>query len=368
MYIENTQTEEILQHIKAQNPTADATFMLLFGEASQVNIPLLIESLNKEKIAFFGGIFPGIIYANKNYTKGCILKKLSLSEPPILIKGLDQTNFELPKLPLATQGKVSILTFVDGLTSNISGYLQKLYHHFGDSANFLGGGAGSLSLVQKPCLFCPEGFFQDAALLCVVDLKVSLGVRHGWKKMLGPMVATRTEKNTIYELNWTEAFEVYKEAVEADQAIKFNDENFFDIAKGYPFGIFKESGEDVVRDPIAVGKNGELICVGAVPENTVLYILKGENQSLIASAHKAVEICLDHTPKAIQHTLVVDCISRTLFLEEEFGKELQAIHQSIRSPHAEALPQGVLSLGEISSDGDGFLEFFNKTLVVGTLY
>ncbi|MEO1627269.1 MAG: FIST C-terminal domain-containing protein, partial [Bacteroidota bacterium] len=115
-------------------------------------------------------------------------------------------------------------------------------------------------------------------------------------------------------------------------------------------------------------KNGELICVGEVPENTVLYILKGENQTLIHSAGQATASCLDKAANDIQHIFVVDCISRTLFLEDEFNQELQAIHRLLPNSQTENRLQGVLSLGEISSDGDGFLEFFNKTLVVGALY
>ena len=71
---------------------------------------------------------------------------------------------------------------------------------------------------------------------------------------------------------------------------------------------------------------------------------------------------------SIQLSIIIDCISRTLFLEEEFPKELAAITEAMpNSDGKETLPQGVLSLGEISSGGDGYLEFYNKTLVVGIL-
>jgi len=251
-----------------------------------------------------------------------------------------------------------LLTFVDGLSENISHYLQQLYHNYGNRMKIMGGGAGSLSLVQQPCVFSNEGLFQNAAVLCPIQMEISLGVKHGWEKLHGPVVATRTKANIIYELNWKNAFEVYQQTVEYDSWKKINANNFFEISKAYPFGIARENGEDIVRDPIKVTEDGALVCVGDVPENTVLYILKGKNESLIQSAQSAIASSIKNVTNEIHHTLIVDCISRTLFLEDEFYKELEAINDAVHKENEESIPQGVLSLGEISSNGEGFLEFY----------
>lgn len=370
MILNQTQTKQIVNTIQNMNPQKGEAILLLFGEESEVDIPELINVLNTIDITFFGGIFPGIIHGTENTKNGCIIKKLPIGCQPFIVRGLENDQFTVPNLLKEnnlTGNKITLLTFVDGLTSNIATYLQRLFHTYGNNANFLGGGAGSLSLVQKPCVFSNEGFFQDAAVICPISMQVSLGVKHGWKKLKGPIVATRTKKNIIHELNWQNAFEVYKAIVEEDSQKTFNDENFFDLAKGYPFGIIRENSEDIVRDPIAIDKNGSMICVGEVPENTVLYILKGNNEALIQSATIAVEESNAEVKQEVQHTLIVDCISRTLFLENEFTKELEAICNSVKNTEGEAIPQGILSLGEISSNGEGFLEFYNKTLVIGAL-
>lgn len=372
MYYSNASLKAIIATVVDANPAPTETVFLLFGEKSDIDFSSLIEQLNKLEISFCGGIFPGIIHGTENYTSGYLLKKLPLVHTPWIVHGLNAEDFKIPNLTGNAQRnatKPTILTFVDGLTSNIASYLNKLFHHFGDTYNFLGGGAGSLTLVQQPCIFSNEGIFKDAALICLVDMEVSLGVQHGWKQMLGPFVATKTEKNIIYELNWMNAFEVYKDALKAEANVQIGKDNFFDIAKGYPFGIFKENGEDIVRDPIAVGEEGELICVGEIPANTVLYILKGDNESLIDSAEVAIKQSINQAKTQIAHTFIVDCISRTLFLEQEFSKELGAINNySDPNQEKKIIPQGVLSLGEISSNGEGFLEFYNKTLVIGALY
>lgn len=97
------------------------------------------------------------------------------------------------------------------------------------------------------------------------------------------------------------------------------------MAKGYPFGNLKDYEECIVRDPIEVGGNGELICVGEVPENSVLEVLKGNPASLISAAGEAATDCLEVKGKEIAGAFLFDCISRVLFLEDDFPLELKEV-------------------------------------------
>lgn len=369
MYLPKTSNEAVLEAVGQFDPAAGECVMILFAEKHDADIPALIDSLNEQQIIFFGGVFPGVIYRDQGYEQGAVLKKFKYVHPPTLIRDLSQPELnDLNKIEIS--GKDQIYTAVlllDGITTGINAFLERINNRMGDKVNFLGAGAGSLSFVQQPCIFTPEGFFQDAAICCIIDAETVLGVRHGWEQLAGPLVATRTERNQVFELNWENAFDVYKKVVEADCGCAIQKDNFLDIAKSYPLGILREGAEDIVRDPISVGPEGELICIGEVPSNTVLHILKGNSETLIASAKMVADDCLQQLdpPVTINHTLVVDCISRSLFLEQEYTQELQAIQQQIPLEEAEQQIHGVLSMGEISSYGAGTLEFFNKTIVVG---
>jgi len=174
-------------------------------------------------------------------------------------------------------------------------------------------------------------------------------------------MATNTRNHTIGELNWAEPLEVYRGSVEPHYGSKITAENFPRASMKYPFGISKEGTEDVVREPIAVNDEGEFTCVGEVPENTALYILYGEKDSLLNAAGQAAQDCLKQKRKAIKYCLVVDCVSRGLFLGDAFREELKIVKNVISS----CIPYGILSIGEIASHGEAYLEFFNKTIVVG---
>ena len=103
-----------------------------------------------------------------------------------------------------------------------------------------------------------------------------------------------------------------------------------------------------------------------MPENTVLYLLKGDKESLLNSAAQAVGTASSGL-ETLEQMLVVDCVSRISYLEDQFAKELEFLQT--KSGFGDQIKvHGVLSLGEISSVGRGSLEFFNKTIVAGAIY
>ncbi len=364
-------TEGFFNKLTGRKLAPDELYLIFVGEESQIDYAVLIDKLNRADVNFIGGIFPGIIHGKCKYENAAIANVINVYEQPYVFRTMADFYDKIPnvvKRVEESERKLTALTLVDGLTTNISTYLSELYNHLGNGVNFIGAGAGSLTLQQVPCIFSNEGIFEDAAILCLLDYQVLMGVRHGWEKLYGPVVATHTERNSIHELNWEGALKTYQKILSLDGAPQITAENFFDIAKGYPFGIYKDGEEDVVRDPISFTEAGSLICVGEVPENTVLYILKGNIQTLISAARQAVTDSLVGNREKIVQTLIIDCISRTLFLEEDFEKELTEVADHIEKEAPGVVPQGILSLGEISSYGEGYLEFFNKTIVVGTLY
>ncbi|MEL6845597.1 MAG: FIST C-terminal domain-containing protein, partial [Bacteroidota bacterium] len=92
-------------------------------------------------------------------------------------------------------------------------------------------------------------------------------------------------------------------------------------------------------------------------------LTRGLLNSLVFAATKARalgEYSFPKEGKAETH-LFIDCISRVLFLEDQFYRELEAVYDS------ETPLLGALTLGEIANFGKDFLEFYNKTAVLGVL-
>lgn len=364
--IEST-INSILKVVSAPN---EAVLIMLAEKSADLFQPLQ-EALNEANILFFGGIFPSLIDGKSMHDEGLVFEVIPVYTRPQIIQDLDKENFRIPDFRNLTNNNDRIwsaITFVDGLTENIGAFLSKIFYEFGNRATYFGGGAGSASFVKRPCVFSNEGCFQDAAVICFIDMDISVSSGHGWEKVAGPLIATKTNKNIISELNWENAFEVYKRAISQSCQLDINSQNFFDIAKSHPVAIRKEEAENVVRDPIAVNENGELICVGEIAENSILDLLEGNEQALISSAAKVTGNAFKSRESSPQSCLVASCISRALYLGERYEKELEAMEQKALEIEPKSVLQGALTLGEISSQRNGYLEFFNKTTVVAALY
>ena len=353
MRIHNLNTHEILAQCDKKQVN-----LLLVAEKAKIDLEELIYEAEKQQVKIAGGVFPMVIYQGQHADDIVILKKITSGLNPAIIEGVGKgvTDHDFPELIDSIE---SCIVLLDGLMLNIPDFLSALFGKYWNKLNYIGAGCGSLSLQQTPCVFNNKGLFQDAALLIFSESKCNLGVKHGWKKIAGPFVANKTDGNKIIELNWRPAFEVYKEIVEEYTTARFESTDFFHISKGFPFGIYKEGKEDVVRDPIAIDENGAIVCVGGISQNVSLNILKGEDVKLIESAEQAAVEAASND--SIRDLLVVDCISRVLYLNDRFKDELVVVQKQLNN---QVELEGVLSIGEISSDKSGYLELYNKTIVV----
>jgi hypothetical protein len=352
--------EALLQRAKEKGVTG---VLLLACDANGFTPQSVDGLLQSVPFSLFGGIFPEVIYKDEKLTRGSVLLGFQDMVPEVhTIKAIssEATNIGEEVGGIAIEQFETMFVFVDAFSTQIESVINELYYEFGVESNFIGGGAGSLSFVQKPCLFSNEGLIEDAALLVATDVTSGIGVKHGWQSIEGPFQITDSDKNVIKALDYKPAFEVYKSVVEAHSGQTFTEENFFDIAKGYPFGVTKIGNEKIVRDPITQ-ENGAMVCVGNVKTGEYVDILSGNTKDLIDAAVSAYSAGEESKEGEGTVTLFIDCISRVLFLQDEFQKELDAV-----AVHND-FTIGALTLGEIANTGSDYLEFYNKTAVVGVL-
>ncbi len=364
-------TVEGLQHLLER--TVDhkpASGILVLACEENEFTPETIDQLLKQcSKPVFGGIFSRIIIDRAKLRKGTIVAGICRPLTTITIGNLGHCIDLDEQLGHAFQTQdlrnKTMFVFVDGLSSHISTLIESMLNCFGLIPNYIGGGAGSLS-GRKPCVISRQGLLEDAAVFALTGVKSGIGVAHGWKPVAGPLKVTEADRHTIISLNWRPAFEAYRHIVETISGQSFEGTDFFELAKGYPFGIAKLDREMVVRDPIFVDQ-GRLVCVGEIPLNALVYILRGDKDSLIAGAVEARrlaeasygQVAGDEKGKTLT-TFFIDCVSRVLFLQSHFNRELKAVDMGYPL-------LGALTLGEIANAGKSCLEFYNKTSVVGLL-
>ncbi len=334
------------------------------NEFTSANIDKHLRNIN---VPIFGGIFPQIISGNEKLERGTIVAGLSQIPHVHIIQNLSDAAIEYEKIldeqiPDIDKPK-TMFVFVDGFSKRISSLIDSLFNVFGLEFNYIGGGAGSLNMRQKPCIITNNGLLMDVAVLALLNIESGIGVCHGWKEISGPFKVTESDRTEIRSLDWKPAFEVYRDVVERHSKKTICKDNFFDIAKCYPFGISRLCTEKIVRDPFIVGKGNSLVCVGEVPEEAFVHILTGDASSLVKASGKALALGKEafYEKAAVKTILFMDCISRVLFLGDNFKNELNAVYDS-------TIPLiGALTIGEIANSGKDYLEFYNKTSVVGVM-
>ncbi len=340
--------------------------LVLAGDGAAWPAEAVTPILQRQPVPVFGAVFPQVIHGVEHSATGLVVVGLDHHAEVTVVPGLDQpgTDFAdaLSAVPAAQD---SLLVLVDGLAPYIARFVEAVFDHVGGGPSFLGGGGGSLSFQVRPCLFTPQGLLSGAGVLISLDAPLAVGVRHGWEAIAGPFVVTGTQGNAVHQLDYRPAADVYREHVQPRVQAELDSDNFFGHAKGYPFGIERFDGSLLVRDPIVL-QGDALVCVGEVPEQTAVHILRGDADRLIAAAGQGTEAALAVLGGKPGGGLLIDCISRVLFLGERFGEELAAVQSRLLAANAQALPLfGALTLGEIANNGQHCLEFYNKTLVLG---
>ncbi len=321
--------------------------------------------LTNAGLPILGGVFPALIHDAERLERGSIVWGITSQIDVAVIENISAPEGDLEAAIDAAittvPEKALQLIFVDGFARRIGALINAMHDVLGVGVLTIGGGAGSLDFVQRPCLLTQQGMLEDAAVVGTLSRTVGVGVSHGWQQVRGPFRVTESQQNTIVTLDWRPAFEVYREVVEAHSGKQFTEENFFDIAKAYPFGLARLDSERIIRDPVMIGDKGALDCVGEVPEGEHVDIMNGDEPSLLAAASKARAIAVQQLGAAPELTLFMDCISRVLFLGDSFSVELE----SVRSGDVPTL--GACTIGELANHGGEFLEFYNKTAVVAAL-
>ncbi len=315
-----------------------------------------------------GGIFPAVICNAQLFERGTLVIGLRDRVETSIVCNLSEHTEKLSAVisnnlaDLASAN--SMFVIVDGLAKNIESLVEELFVHLGSNINAIGGGAGSLDFIQKPVIFSNRGLLEDAAVIAATSRRSSVGVKHGWEILDGPYLVTESEANCLSGINFQPAFDIYRSSVEKHTDLRFDQQDFFTIAKTYPLGIESVDGELLVRDPLKVVNNA-LICVGEVPQNSTFYLLKGLSENLIRASGEAAiqskqnsQSISTNQPHSV---LLFDCISRQLFLEEQYNSALESVHNNL---DVNALLLGALTLGEIANSSHGPIELLNKTTVV----
>ena len=365
MYLDYSSAGQTASELAAASG-AERRWLLCLADRHGEELPALLAASDRHGLDVCGGIFPGLIQAGAGRDSGIVALPLPVGSQVALARlGTDSLEWESAPPASNGNGLASSILLVDCLAPNIEGLMDQVYDLYGSRMHHVGAGTGYRDLRATPTIFTRAGLHRHAALLVAMPRGLTLGVRHGWTRVAGPFVVSRSKGNVIQELNWEPAGSFFRHQVGLQNPALRDKPVFPDLNSTHPLCIAREGSEDVMRDPMYITDADEVVVLSDVAENSVMYLARGDRDSLIAAAREAVEDCAGAAD--VERCFVSDCYSRVLMLGDDLKRELEAARDALGGI-AEVELEGVQALGEIAANGRQKLEFFNKTFVAGLLH
>lgn len=345
--------------------------LALVPEAELHLIPILQTACNEKKIPLCGAVFPALLTEKGFISKGVWLMRLENMPPMLMLTELDIPDVDVgDKISAAVEAhlaqalnqehKPTFFMMFDAMLPNIASILDALYIRLSDRVRYAGVNAGSETFQPMPCLFDNHQITGNALLGLLLPDTLSFVLQHAYPAPEHAMVATSSESNCINTIDWRSAFDVYQELIGTEYGIALTRENFYSYGVHFPFGILRANGEVVVRIPVAITEAGAIYCVGEVPENAMLALLRAPSVDNTQCIERLVD-GLSETGNLTNASplLTFYCAGRRMHLGEAAANELSELKQQSRTSKL----AGALSLGEIGAQESGYPTFHNAALV-----
>lgn len=146
------------------------------------------------RCADFRRYFPRHFFEGKRYERGILLIGFPFLIQIDVYENLSPEYLKIDQ-PFWQDGKAvdvaaDRMIFVDSIANTTEPFINTLYETIGAGNYVIGGGAGTLDFVQRPCLFARAGLLANAALVVKLPVPLRSAVDHGWEVLDGPYLVS----------------------------------------------------------------------------------------------------------------------------------------------------------------------------------
>ncbi|MBU1667683.1 FIST C-terminal domain-containing protein [bacterium] len=269
---------------------------------------------------------------------------------------------ELPK-----DGLKHVFLLSDGLNMNGSSLAEGANEAMNHDLPITGGLAGDGTDFQETLIIAND-FAKQHRLVAVgfygEKLAVSSGCYAGWDEFGITRRITKSEGNTVYEIDNKPALDLYK---------KYLGEYARELPQSglqFPFKITKDvdsKSNSLIRTVLAVDEaRNAVIFAGDVPQGSYVKLMKTNIDGLIEGSQKAASK-INQVNDNDALGLVVSCLGRRLVLKQLTDDELEAISDTLGE---NVQLTGFYSYGEVAPYSDELVScrLHNQTMTLTVIY
>jgi hypothetical protein len=171
---------------------------MVFIADGDLPIALLNARLAASHLQLIGGIFPGLIFNNASFTTGFVIiglrNELDVQHIPLGDRSAINASIGEAGHSFVENSQGALITFVDALAEGKGAFIEAMYNQYGTKIRYMGGGAGSLTFKQIPCVISNRGISMDSAVIAWCKKPIAIGVAHGWEAISEAFNAISTVK------------------------------------------------------------------------------------------------------------------------------------------------------------------------------
>lgn len=257
-----------------------------------------------------------------------------------------------------------LMLLSDGLAGDQQEIVRGAYGVLGAEVPLVGGCAGDDLKMARTFQLYGGAVLSDSVVGVAIgsDAPLGIGVRHGWRRVGEPMVATRSAGNRVHMLDDHPALDVYLDRLGAPPQARSDPAAFTQFALTHPLGLTRRRGEEHVR---FVGdadfEERSIGLIAEVPQGGLAWFMEGDDASVLAATDGACADALaplgGRPPLGM---IAFDCIARRGVL----GDGGVAAEVGRIAANAGGAPvAGFYTYGEIARTR-GVSGFHNQTLVI----
>ena len=347
--------------------------LALVAEGDRSRVPLIQAACRDAQVPLLGGIFPALVVDDRFSSVGAWLLRVDELSYAELLADLPTDAASLPGIagglvdavtPRITAPDATLLLLFDAMYPRIASLLDELYLRLGNRVAYVGANAGSETFRPTPCLFDRTRIASGGVISLLLNGHPGAVLEHGYDVPRTMATASATEGNRIITIDWRPAFEVYREVARKQYGVEMDRENFYRYGVRFPFGIVRGDGEVVVRIPVALEADGSLFCVGEVPANSLLTLLRAPAVDSKLTVDTLLSGLAERGGPNGRDLVLFYCAGRRLYLGDEAARAELADFSARSGARRVA---GALSLGEIGSpEPAAYPAFHNATLLASS--
>ena len=242
--------------------------------------------------------------------------------------------------------------FVKGLNAN-------------KKVSITGGLAADGNRFEKTKVFANESKDKNLAVAIGFygeSLHVEVGCKAGWEEFGAQRVVTKSNGNTVYEIDDKPALELYE---------KYLGEYIKDLPEsGLLFPLSVESDitqkNEVIRVMMGINEDKSILFAGDIPQGSKVRLMKTNIDNLIDGAELVAKTIQEHNNKE-SLSISVSCSGRLSVLKQLADEEIEVI-KDVLGDKSQLV--GFYSYGEIAPFSDDILDckLHNQTMTLTTIY